>query len=195
MPLPFDSGGVMVSAAAVSDPPPYDRARAVARYDGTVRALVHGLKFHDRQDVRTLLARWMAMAGTELIPGADLIVPVPLSRQRLLWRRFNQAALLAQELARIERRPFDPFALARVRSTASQVGLTRNERTANVRGAFAVPPAARERVEGRRVLLVDDIITTGATAGAAARALKRAGARAVDVIAVGMVTDEAAVPA
>ena len=102
--------------------------------------------------------------------------------------------MLGQEVARLEGLAFDPMALVRTRSTRSQVGLTRTERRDNVRGAFVVPAAMKPRIAGRKVILVDDIITTGATAGAAASALKRAGACRVDVLALAMVTDEALVP-
>jgi ComF family protein len=194
MPMPFSTGERMVSAAAVADPPDYDRARAVARYDGTVRRLVHDLKFRDRQDSRRLLAQWMTIAGKDLLEEAQLIVPVPLGRWRLISRRFNQAAMLGEEVARLAAKDFEPLALVRTRHTRSQVGLTRSERRENVRGAFAVPAALQPRIAGRGVLLVDDIVTTGATVGAAARALKRAKAARVDVLAVAMVTDVALVP-
>ena len=194
MPMPFDTGGIMVSAAAVAEPPAYDRARAVARYDGTMRRLVHDFKFRDRQDGRRLLAQWLTQAGAPLFAGAQVVVPVPLSRWRLLWRRFNQAAMLGQEVARLKGLDFEALALVRTRATKSQVGLTRTERRDNVRGAFAVPAAMKPRLAGRNVVLIDDIITTGATAGSAAKALKRAGAARVDVLALAMVTDEALVP-
>lgn len=195
VPMPFDTGGVMVSAAAIADPPDYDRARAVARYDGTMRRLVHDFKFRDRLEVRRLLAQWLAQVASAVGADEQMVVPVPLSRRRLLWRRYNQAAVLGQELARINGLRFEPETLVRTRATASQVGLTRAERRKNVRGAFAVPPNSKSKIAGRNVLLIDDIITTGATAGAAARALKRAGAARVDVVALAMVADQGLVPA
>ncbi len=190
MPLPYDIGGRAVSAAATARPPPYDRARAAAHYSGELRTLVHKLKYADRQDVRVLLGRWLCDAGRELLPGTDLIVPVPLSRWRLLWRQFNQAAVLARELSRHADVAMDPLLLTRARATRSQVGLTRDQRRRNVAGAFAVARSARRRVAGRNVLLVDDVITTGATVEACARVLKRAGAARVDVLALAMVTSE-----
>lgn len=190
-PMPYDTGGKMISAAAVADPPAFDRARAVGHHTGVLRELIHDLKFSDRHAVRALLSRMMTEAGAELLRDADVVVPVPLSRQRLLMRRFNQSALLAQTVARATSVRYEPELLVRVRATPRQVGLTRHERALNVRGAFAVPPAQKARVNGLRVLLVDDVITTGATCGAAARALKRAGAAAVDVLAVALVTDRA----
>lgn len=191
MPLPFDVGERMVSAGALARPPAYDRARAVAHFSGSMRTLVHQLKYADRHDARALLGRWLAEAGRDLLAGAELIVPVPLSRWRLLSRRFNQAAILAQELSRATGLPMDPQLLQRTRFAQTQVGLTHDQRRRNVAGAFGVPGNRRARLRGRNVLLVDDVITTGATAEACARALKRAGAARVDVLALALVTNEA----
>jgi ComF family protein len=191
IPLPYDAGERMVSSAAVARPPPYDRARAVAHFSGAVRTLVHQLKYADRHDARALLGRWLVEAGRDLLPGADLIVPVPLARLRLLLRGFNQSALLARELARLTGIEMDPLLLRRKRSTRTQVGLSWDQRRRNVAGAFAVPKRRATAVRGRNVLLVDDVITSGATVEACARALKRAGAARVDVLALALVTDEA----
>lgn len=199
LPLPFDTSPFgtdtpMISAAAAADPPPYARARAVAAYSGAMRALVHGLKFHDRHDVRRLLGRWLVEAGTELVEKADVIIPVPLARRRLLLRQFNQAATLSHEVSRLTGLPYQPLALARTRATANQVGLSRQARRRNVAGAFAVPSRAQSRIEGANVLLVDDVITTGATVGACTSALLKAGAGRVDVLALALVTDHAVIP-
>jgi ComF family protein len=195
LPLPFDIGAPMISAAAAADPPPYRRARAVAAYTGAMQDLVHGLKFQDRHDVRRLLGRWLVDAGRELVLDCELVVPVPLARGRLLMRRFNQAAILAREVARVSSLHYEPMALERTRATTSQIGLSRAERQRNVAGAFAVPKRRAGSVRGRRVLLVDDVVTTGSTVGACARALSRAGAAHVDVLALAIVTDRGAVPA
>lgn len=199
LPMPFDTApfgteGPMISAAAAADPPPYERARAVAAYSGAMRALVHGLKFHDRHDVRRLLGRWLVEAGGVLIEGADMVVPVPLARRRLLLRRFNQAATLSQEIARLTGLRYEPMVLARTRATPSQVGLSRPARRRNVAGAFAVPRRFAARVAGANVLVVDDVITTGATVGACAKVLLKAGAARVDVLALALVTDHAVQP-
>jgi ComF family protein len=182
-PFPADYGEGMLSPAAIADPPVFRRARAVAHYDATARALVHRLKYGDRLDLAEALGRMMARAGAELLADADVIVPVPLHRLRLWRRRFNQAMALAQVLARGSGVPADPMLLARVKATATQVGLSRPQRRENLQGAFRVPTGARPRVLDRRVLLVDDVLTTGSTANAAARALLRGGAAAVDVVA------------
>lgn len=191
IPLPFDTGERMVSAAAVAQPPAYDRARAVAHFSGAMRTLVHQLKYADRHDASTLFGRWLMEAGRDLLADAHIIVPVPLSRWRLLLRHFNQAAVLAGELSRQTGVAVDPLVLRRTRSTQSQVGMTRDQRRRNVAGAFAVASRRRDRIKGRNVLLVDDVITTGATVEACARTLKRAGAARVDVLALAIVTNEA----
>jgi ComF family protein len=195
IPLPFDTGERTVSAAALARPPAYHRARAVAHFSGSMRTLIHHFKYADRHDGRALFGRWLAEAGRELLAGADVIVPVPLTRWRLLSRRFNQAAILAQELSRQTGLATDAQLLQRSRFTKTQVGLTHDQRRRNVAGAFSVPHARRHRLIGRNVLLIDDVITTGATAEACARALKRAGAARVDVLVLGMVTNEALVAA
>jgi ComF family protein len=160
-----------------------------------MRDLVHDLKFRDRHDARRLFGRWLVEAGAELLAGADAIVPVPLTRWRLLGRRFNQAAILAEEISRLTDTPAEPLALVRTRRTQPQVGLTRVQRRKNVAGAFAVASSHAAKISGARVVLVDDVITTGATARACARALKRAGAARVDVLALAMVTDAVLMPA
>jgi ComF family protein len=191
MPLPFDVGGTMISAAAAADPPDYDRARAVARFDGVMRELVHDLKFRDRHDGRRLFGRWLTEAGGELLPDVNFVIPVPLTRGRLAVRRFNQSAVLAQEVARLAGLRYAPTALVRTRRTRPQVGLSRAQRRDNVAGAFAVAEADRAVIAGTKILLVDDVITTGATARSCARVLKRAGAGRVDVLALALVTDPA----
>ncbi len=181
-PFPVDLGPGLLSPAAIADPPVFARARAVCRFDGTARELVHRLKYGDRVELSLTLGRMMAQAGRELVAEADLVLPVPLHRTRLWRRRFNQAAALAQVVARETGRPLAATALARIRRTRQQVGLTRAQRADNLQGAFHVPAAMRGQVEGGRVLLIDDVLTTGATVNAASRALLRAGATAVDVL-------------
>lgn len=183
-PFPYDLGMEgLHSPEAIADPPVYGRARAVARFEeGPVRTLVHRLKYNDRMELARPLGLWMARAGREILAEADLLVPVPLHRRRLIWRRFNQANALAISVAQMCDKSVDPFALVRVKPTAPQVGLTRAQRATNVQGAFAVPEEARLAVEGRAIVLVDDVMTSGATLNAAARALLRAGAKRVDVL-------------
>lgn len=189
-PFAVDYGMPLLSPAALAEPPVYGRARAVARYDEVARTLVHRLKYADRTDIAPALGGMMARAGAELAAECDVIVPVPLHRWRLWSRRFNQAMALAGHVASAQGRPLDPGCLARVKPTRSQVGLSRPQRGENLQGAFRVPDAARTRLGGRRVLLVDDVITTGATANAASRALLRGGAASVDVLAFARVVPD-----
>ncbi len=178
----FEAPG-MISLEAAAHPPVFARARAVARYDSaTARSLVNRLKYYDRLDLAEPMGRWMARAGAELLQDADLIVPTPLHRQRLAARRFNQSAALAQVIARASATPADMLALERVKATTPQVGLTRAQRAANLAGAFRVEPTLAGRILRANVVLVDDVLTTGATANAAARALLKAGAARVDLL-------------
>jgi ComF family protein len=179
-----------VSARAIADPPPFARARAAVGYEGPAVPLVHGLKFADRLDHAPWMARWMARAAPDLLAESDVVVPVPLHWRRRLSRRFNQSAELGKALAAIGGKPFAPHALIRSRNTQSQRGLTAQARRDNLAGAFQAPQAARITIAGRRVLLVDDVITTAATAAACAHVLLKAGAAEVDVIAFAMVLKE-----
>jgi ComF family protein len=182
IPFAFEAGPGLLSMEAISDPPAYGRARAAVRYDDVARALVHGLKYGDRLDLAPMMGRWMANAGRELIAQADALVPVPLHWRRQWWRRFNQSALLAEVVAKASGRPVAHGALKRVKATPQQVGLDKSARAANVQGAFKVPPERRAEVAGRRLILVDDVLTSGATLDACARALRRGGAAAVDAL-------------
>lgn len=191
IPLPFDpGGGPIISAAAAARPPQYDHARAVAHYTGTMRELIHMFKYADQHAPRRLFVRLLERAGRELLADCDLIVPVPLSRQKLRARRFNQAALLTHDLAKATGTSYEPQLLQRRKNTISQVGLTRDQRRRNMQGAFAVPKAKTAKIKDRTVLLVDDVITTGTTVEACARILKQAGAGRVDILALAIVTNE-----
>ena len=182
IPFGYDIGEGALSAQAIADPPVFDRARAAVLFEGAARDLVHALKYRDRTEVAKLMGRMTARAGRDLLGDADVLVPMPLHRHRLWTRKFNQAVLLADEVGRLAEVAVAPEVLLRIRPTRPQVGLGEAERIANVRGAFRVPAARRGAVEGRAVVLVDDVLTTGATAAAATRALKRAGAARVDVL-------------
>jgi ComF family protein len=181
-PFAHEMGEGFLSAEAIANPPPFERARAAVVYVGVARQMVQRLKYNDRTELGPWMAGWMLRAGAELIAEADVIVPVPLHWRRFLTRRYNQSAELARAVAARSGLPFAPQALHRVKSTRQQVGLAAREREDNVRAAFAVPDASDILVRGRRVLLVDDVYTTGATVSAATRALKRGGAAAVDVL-------------
>jgi ComF family protein len=129
-----------------------------------------------------MMGRWMARAGGELTREADALVPVPLHWRRLWSRRFNQSAALAGSVSQICGLPVLSETLKRIRATAQQVGLSKPQRAENVQGAFRVPPERRAEVAGRRLLLIDDVLTSGATVDTCARALLRAGAAHVDVL-------------
>lgn len=189
--LPFEAGaqagssGVCVRCEA--SPPAFQRARAALRYDAGARRLILPLKHADRTELATALAPMMARAGASLLREADLLVPVPLHRTRLFHRRYNQAALLALAVGRLAHRPVQPDALQRTRRTASLGALSATERHAAVADAFRVRPRRATAIAGARVLLIDGVMTSGATAEACARALTASGARAVCVLAAARV--------
>jgi ComF family protein len=194
IPFVYDPGPGILSMEAIADPPAYGRARAAVRYDDVARDLVHRLKYGDRLDLAASMGRWMARAGRELLDGADALVPVPLHWRRLWGRRFNQAAALAKAAASDSAIPVLTRVLRRTRATSQQVGLSRNARAVNVQGAFAVPNGGKAAVYGKRLVVVDDVLTSGATVDACARALLRAGARNVDVLVFARVVAAVRVP-
>jgi ComF family protein len=186
LPFEFDPGGAdALCGGCIRNRPAYDRARAVFRYDDASRGLILAFKHGDRLDAAPAFARWLARAGGELITEADTIAPVPLHWTRLFRRRYNQSALLANALARVSGRAVVPDLLRRHRRTPSQGGMGRAERVRNVRGAFALRPG--RVVAGKRILLIDDVLTTGATVEACATVLMKAGAAAVDVLTLARV--------
>lgn len=189
--VPFEFEGQpahgTLCGACVASAPAFDRARAALHYDDGSRALILRFKHGDRIHAAPAFGRWLARAGAELLEDADLIVPVPLHWTRLFARRYNQAALLSHALGRESGLPVLVDALERRRRTPPQGRLGRAGRDRNVRGAFAVPARRRARVEERRVLLVDDVLTTGATMEACARTLLAAGAAAVDALTLARV--------
>src|SRR5271155_4301950 len=163
IPFVYDPGPGILSMEAIASPPSYHRARAAVRFDEISRALVHALKYGDRLDLAPMMGRWVGHAGRELLAEADALVPVPLHWRRLWARRFNQSAMLAAAISAESKVPLARTALKRVKATAQQVGLTRSERALNVQGAFRVPPEGKAAVAGRRLVLVDEVPTSGAT--------------------------------
>ncbi|NKB45272.1 MAG: ComF family protein [Alphaproteobacteria bacterium] len=174
-----------VCGACAKRSPSFDRARAVYVYDEKSRPLITRFKHADRTDFTPALGRWMVRAGAELLGGADLIVPVPLHRWRLLTRTYNQSALLARWVSRHSCVPANYNALHRTKRTPSQGGLSAVGRRRNVARAFTVKDAAT--VAGKQIVLIDDVLTTGATLDACASALRHAGAVGVDALVVGRV--------
>jgi ComF family protein len=185
----FDGGAFADSrcAACLSQPYAFARARAACVYDEASRNLILKYKHGDQQQFAALFARWLGRAAADLIADVDAVVPVPLHRGRLLARRFNQAAEIARPLARHAGLDYLPDALIRTQPTTSQGGKSMRGRRLNVKKAFAVTEAGRRRIKGRRLLLIDDVLTTGATAEACARTLIEAGARAVDLAVIARV--------
>ncbi|MBQ1559904.1 MULTISPECIES: ComF family protein [Caulobacter] len=180
--------------ACQAKPRAFQRARAACVYDEHSRDLVLKLKHADRADLAGLFARWLSRSGADLLAEADAVVPVPVHRARLLSRRYNQAAEIARPLARMAGLTYLPDALVRQRDTASQGGKSASARQRNVAAAFAVPASRRSRVAGRRIVLIDDVLTTGATAEGCARALLKAGASRVTLSVVARVTEMRARP-
>lgn len=188
-PFAADFGQGLLSLRAMAEPPTFGRARAVARYDATARLLVHRLKYSDRLDLGTAMGRWMVRAGQEVLAEADLLVPVPLHRMRFWGRRFNQAGELAKVIGRETGLPVAHEALRRIKATRSQVGLSASERARNLSGAFRPAAGAAATVRGRRVVLIDDVMTTGSTLNSAANVLRRAGATEVDALVFALVAE------
>src|SRR5712672_842311 len=193
-PFGYDPGPGVLSTEAVSHPPAFGRARAAVRYDDVASALVHALKYGDRLDLAPIMGRWMAHAGRELTAQADLLVPVPLHWRRQWARRFNQAATLARSISEASGVPVLDDALKRVRATPQQVGLNRTDRASNMQGAFQVPEDRQSSVFGKRLILIDDVLTSGATVDTCTRALLRAGAAGVDVLVFARVVDALRAP-
>jgi len=189
IPFVYDPGPELLSMEAIANPPAYARARAAVRYDDVARTLVHALKYQDRTDLAPAMGRWMARAGRELLAEADALVPVPLHWRRGWSRRYNQSGALARVIERQTGVKLASEALRRVRPTAQQIGLSRSERASNVQGAFKVASDRKADIAGRRLVLVDDVLTSGATVDACARALLRAKAASVDVLVFARVVD------
>src|SRR3954449_106519 len=189
IPFVYDPGPGLLSMEAIADPPAYARARAAVRYDEVARTLVHALKYQDRTDLAPPMGRWMARAGRELLAGADMLVPVPLHWRRAWRRRYNQSGALARIIERQSGVKTRAEVLRRVRATEQQIGLSRAQRATNVEGAFQVSPDRQAEVQGRSIVLIDDVLTSGATLGACARALLRAKAAQVDVLVFARVVE------
>ena len=191
LPFEYSLGEGARCAACLAHPRAFARARAACLYDETSRDLILKLKHADRPELAVLFAAWLSRTAAELVEDAELIAPVPLHPIRLFTRRYNQAAEIARALARRAARPYAPELLVRRRATQSQGGKSGRGRRLNVRGAFEVTQRQVRRLDGKRVLLIDDVLTTGATAEACARALIKAGAAAVDVAVVARVREAA----
>lgn len=197
--LPFDENAFapelnrqdspIVSATAIAMNPYFDHARSVAYYEGIMRDLIHSFKYYAQMEGKHLFGRWMAVAAADFLGEADLIIPVPLYRRKLFQRRFNQAAILADSLGQETGIEVDSYILKRVKNTVQQVGLSAQQRKLNVAGAFKVEETDKILLKGKKVLLIDDVFTTGSTANACARTLKKAGVVQVDLITLARVNE------
>jgi len=187
LPFELDPGIGAVCGDCIASPPRFGRARAVLRYDDASRVLFLRFKHGDRLEGVPAFARWMARAGADVLAGADLLVPVPLHRWRLASRRYNQAALLALGVARECGVPAEPGLLLRRRRTPPQGHLGHDARARNVAGAFEVAPRLKTVLAGKRVVLVDDVLTSGATVDECAKVLRAGGAVGIDVLTLGRV--------
>jgi ComF family protein len=182
LPFEVDLGPHAQSAEAIADPPPFVRSRSAVVYTEVARKLVSRLKYGDRPEIAKFCAQLMWTVSDALLDDDPVLVPVPLYRWRLFSRRYNQSLELARELARLSNCSVDPLLVMRTRRTRQQVGLSADQRSRNVAGAFAARSNAFERLAGRKVVIIDDVITTGATVKAVTRALKRAGVEQIFVL-------------
>ncbi len=187
-PFDYDLGGEALCGACMTAAPPFTKARAALAYNDASRPLVVGIK-HSRVQAVAVLAGWMQRVGAEMLAEADVICVVPLHRWRHLKRGYNQSALLAAKLHTPA--TLLPDLLVRTRATPSQGGLSRSGRQRNIRGAFALHRRHAPEVKGKRIVLIDDVFTTGATLGECCRVLKRAGAAEVAVLTAARVLSRA----
>ncbi len=189
-PFQYDLGDGALCGNCSIKHPAYDRARAAFIYDDISREPILSLKHSGKTHGLAVFAQQLRRAGRDLITAADILIPVPLHPKRLRARRFNQAALLARSLSRLTNIPYDTAALTRIKSTPTQGGKTASARRRNMQGAFQVVNAHIGIIEKKNLILIDDVMTTGATAQACARALKRAGALRVDVLTLARVVKD-----
>ena len=187
VPFEFESGDQSLCGACIRRPPVFGRARAVFRYDDFSRNLILAFKYGDRTDAAPAFGRWLVRAGEDILEGADYLVPVPLHWSRLFRRRYNQAAVLAAAISGEAGVAVLPDLLVRHRRTRSQGHLSAQERGRNLRGAIALRPGHGETVAGRNIVLVDDVMTSGATIGECARVLNASRANRVDVLTLARV--------
>ena len=188
VPLPGDADdGPLICDDCLTSARPWRHGRAAMVYDGAARRMVLGLKHHDRHDITRPAGRWLARSARGVVRDDTLVAPVPLHWWRLVGRRYNQSALLAAALAREIDRPHCPDLLRRRRFTGTQDGRSREARRQNLEGAIAVHRHRTGLLEGRHVLLVDDVMTSGATLAACTEACFAAGADDVDVVVLARV--------
>ncbi len=182
--LPFDFAAAngSVCAECIREQPKFSKARAVFLYDDASRAMITSFKYKDRIENRIAYAKWMARVGADMLSDADFLIPVPLHFGKLLVRKYNQAGILAHELAKISGKRIIVTGLIRRKYTKTQAGFNRRLRFKNIGGAFKVNPQYQSIFNDKKILLIDDVITTGATANECAKILLKAGAAKVEVL-------------
>lgn len=193
VPFEFETDDGSLCAGCIATAQAYERARAAIAYDDGSRRFILGFKNADRTDAVRTFAPWMVAAGRDLLHEADVLVPVPLHWTRLFARKYNQAGLLAQAVGGLAGRPVAVDLLRRTKRTRKLGTSGARQRAKTVQAAFVVPEGQRPLIAGRRVLLIDDVFTTGSTTSSCARTLKRAGAAAVDVLSLARVVRPSAI--
>jgi ComF family protein len=181
-PFEYDIGNEALCGACLFERPSYAHARAAFRYDEHSSKLVTRFKYSDHTHLARVYSVWLAKAAGELLAQSDIIIPVPLHYFRFVHRRFNQSALLAHALSKKTNIKHRPDIIKRKRNTASQTGLTRSQREKNVKGAFSISERGKRIIKGKKILLVDDVMTTGSTIEQCAKSLIKAGAMQVNVL-------------
>lgn len=187
VPFSRDYGEGIFCPSCIAHPPVFSKARAVIVYNDASHKLVVRFKHSDRTETSAMFGNWMARAGRDLLSLNALLVPVPLHPGRLFTRRYNQSAMLAQAVARASGAIFSPHLIRRVRATPPQKNLSESARMRNVAGAFRIWPENRSSIRDAQIVLIDDVLTTGATLSACATVLLRAGAGSVDALTLARV--------
>lgn len=189
-PFEFEAGEEAQCASCLANAPPYETARAALKYGESSRDIILGFKHGDKTHAVKAFMPWLKRAGADMLKEADFLVPVPLHFWRLVSRRYNQAALIAQALAKETDKPVISNLLRRTRATPSQGHLNAKQRFRNVRRAFILDPKYTEEVKGKAIVLVDDVYTTGATVRECAKVLMKAGAKKIHVLTLARVVRE-----
>lgn len=184
IPFEYEINEAAICGSCMFKKPSYDCARAVFKYDDASRSLITSFKYSDKIAASDYFAKWIARSASDLIDEADLIVAVPLHRIRLFTRRYNQSSLLANSLAKLTKKPIHHNMLRRTKNTKPQAGMMFKQRILNVRGAFKINAKYADLIKGKNIILIDDVMTTGATIEACAKAIKKAGASKVTALTV-----------